>query len=66
MFYHKGFNMKNQNSNDSEDNYFFIKDIKKERFFVDLRKLFTDYGLTVTESETIIDRIKRYLDKIQK
>ena len=66
MFYHKSLNMKNQNSNDFEDNYFFIKDIKKERFFVDLRKLFTDYGLTVTESETIIDRIKRYLDKIQK
>lgn len=50
----------------SREDKFFIKDIKREQLFVDLRNVFTEYGLNITESETIIDRVKRYLDKIQK
>lgn len=63
MDHYRKFGERKKNINTDD---FFIKDIKRQQLFVDLRELFTEYGLNITESETVIDRIQKYLDRIQK
>lgn len=54
--------MNNQKSFDE----FFLKSIQREHLLNEISKLLSNYGLTATESETLLNKIGTYLISVKK